>query len=71
MCKAWVVLVTFANSRGIYLNSVADCTSKCCVDALERFVNSRRAPKIVSSDILLVLVFKILQPHQVFTGNST
>ena len=49
MYKAWVVLVTCANSRSIYLDLVPDCTSKCCVDALKRFVNSRGTPKIVIS----------------------
>ena len=44
------VYVTCVNSWGIYLDLVPDCTSKCCVDALKRFVNSRRAPKIVISD---------------------
>ena len=50
MYKAWVVLVTCAKSRGIYSDLVTDCTSKCCVDALKRFVNSRGTPKIVISD---------------------
>ena len=50
MYKAWVVLVTCANSQGIYLDFVPDYTLKCCVDALKRFVNSRGAPKIVISD---------------------
>ena len=50
MLKARVVLVTCANSRGIYLDLVPDCTLKCCVDALKRFVNSRGALKIVISD---------------------
>ena len=49
MYKAWVVLVTCANSRSIYLDLVPDCTSKCCIDALKRFVNSRGTPKIVIS----------------------
>ena len=39
--------MTGANSRAIYLDLIPDCTSKCCVDALKRFVNSRGAPKIV------------------------
>ena len=50
MYKAWVVPVTYANSRGIYLDFVPDYTLKCCVNALKRFVNSRAGPKIVISD---------------------
>ena len=42
--------MTCANSRGISLDLVPDCTSKCCVDDLKRFVNSGGAPKIVISD---------------------
>ena len=42
--------MTCANSRGIYLDLVPDCTSECCVDVVKIFVNSRRAPKIVISD---------------------
>ena len=32
MNTALIVLVTFANSRAIYLDLVSDCPAKCCVD---------------------------------------
>ena len=74
MCKTWVVLVTCANSQGIYLDLVPDCTSKCCVDALKDLlilVEHQKLQFWIMGNILLVLMFKISQLHQVFIGNST
>ena len=74
MCKTWVVLVTCANSQGIYLDLIPDCTSKCCVDALKDLLILAEHQKLqfwIMGNILLVLMFKIFQLHQVFIGNST
>ena len=74
--EAWVALVTCANSRGISLDLVSDCTSKCCVDDLKRFVNSRGAPKIVISDNGKYFISTDVQSFATssgiyFIGNST
>ena len=59
--KAWIVLITCASSRGIYLDLVPDCSGKSCVDALTRFINSRGAPKLAISDNGTAFISKDVQ----------
>ena len=48
MCKARIVLVTFANIITFYFDFVLDCTSKCCVDVLQ-LSSICATPKILKS----------------------
>ena len=41
---------TCASFRCIYLDLVPDCSGESCVLALNRFINSRGAPKLIISD---------------------
>ena len=50
MNKCWLVLVTCANSRCIYLDLVPDCSAEACVSVLKRFISSRGAPKLIVPD---------------------
>ena len=61
MHKAWIVLITCASSRCIYLDLVPDCSGKSCVDALTRFINSRGAPKVTISDNVTSFISREVQ----------
>ena len=50
MFKAWILIITCASSRGLYLDLVPDCSGKSCVEALIRFINSRGTPSLTISD---------------------
>ena len=50
MHKCWLVLFTCANSSCIFLDLAPDCTAEACVSALNRFISSRGAPKLIVSD---------------------
>lgn len=64
MCKARIVLVTFANIITFYFDFVLDCSSKCCVDVL--YLSSICAtPKILKSDNGLHFTSKEVQTFAV------
>ena len=48
--KAWIALITCANSRCIYLDIAKDYTAEECINVLTRFINRRGAPKEIISD---------------------
>lgn len=48
--KAWIVLITCASSRAIYLDLASSLSSKECVETLKRFIARYGAPKVVISD---------------------
>ena len=48
--KAWLVIITCASSRGIYLDLVPNCTSKSCIKAFRRFISNRGSPQVIVSD---------------------
>ena len=50
MCKAWLVIITCASSRGIYLDLVPDCISESCIKVLRRFISNRGSPQVFISD---------------------
>ena len=50
MFKAWIGLITCANSRAVYLNLVANCEDVECINLLRRFISRYGAPSLVYSD---------------------
>jgi len=68
MYKAWIVLITCANSRVIHLDLVPDCTGESCIDALKRFVNKHGAPNVIVSDNGKNFISKDVQEFAVNQG---
>ena len=50
MNNCWLVSITCANSRCIYLDLVPYCIAEACVSVLKRFVISLGAPKLIELD---------------------
>jgi len=48
--KAWIVIVTCASSRAVYLDLVPDCSGPTCINVLKRYTSVIGAPKVVISD---------------------
>ena len=50
MHKAWIVVITCATSRCIYLDLVPDCSGTTLIDTLKRYISRHSAPKVIISD---------------------
>jgi len=50
MFKAWIGLVTCANSRAVYLDLVSNSSSQECVELLKRLISRYGAPSLIISD---------------------
>ena len=74
MYKCWLVLVTCASSRAVYLDLVSDCSSLQCIASLKRFIARYGAPETIIRTMVELLVAKKysrLPLHVIFAGNST
>ena len=48
--KSWILFITCASSRAIYLDLVTDSSGPACINMLNRFFNTFGAPKQFISD---------------------